>query len=63
MPLDLAQIAARIEDLAAKLKAEEKGRVERLQQALQLLQSVDIKPLKDKIAASNTTWLVAGLTT
>jgi len=63
MPLDLAQIAARIEGLAAKLKAEEKERTQRLEHALQLLQAVDIEPLKDKIAASNTTWLVAGLTT
>jgi GNAT superfamily N-acetyltransferase len=62
MPLDLAQVAARIEDLAAKLKAEEKERTQRLEHALQLLQAVDIEPLKDKIAASNTTWLVAGLT-
>ncbi len=62
MPLDLAQVAARIEDLAAKLKAEEKGRLERLEHALQLLQCVDIEHLKDRIAGSKTTWLVAGLT-
>ncbi len=62
MPLDLAQVAAQIEGLAAKLKAEERGRVERLEHALRLLHSVDADSLKEKISASNTTWLVAGLT-
>ncbi len=62
MPLDMAKVAARIEGLTAKIGAEEKQRGMLLRYSLQLLQSVDIEPLKDKIAASNTTWLVAGLT-
>jgi len=62
MPLDLAQVAAQIEGLAAKLKAEEKGRAERLDRALGLLHSVDADSLREKISASTTTWLVAGLT-
>ena len=61
MPLDLSQIAAQIEGLAARLKAEEKQRGERLERALQLLQTADVDPLKRKIALSKTTWPVAGL--
>ena len=62
MPLNLSQVAAQIEGLAAKLKAEEKERGERLGCALQLLHTADIDSLKRKIALSRTTWLVAGLT-
>ena len=62
MPLDLAQVAAQIEGLTAKLKAEEKGRAERLERALGLLHSVDADSLMEKVSASTTTWLVAGLT-
>jgi len=61
MPLDLSQVAVQIEGLAAKLKAEEKERGERLERALKLLQTADFEPLKRKIATSKTTWLVAGL--
>jgi len=62
MPLDLSQVAAQIEGLAARLKVEEKEKGERLGRALQLLQTTDVEPLKRKIAASKTTWLVASLT-
>ena len=62
MPLDLSQVAAQIEGLAAKLKTEEKERGERLERALQLLHAADVDPLKRKLAASKTSWLVAGLT-
>lgn len=62
MPLDLAQVAAQIEGLAARLRAEEVSRAERVERALHLLRSVDVGALKDKIDASNTTWLVARLT-
>jgi len=62
MPLDLSQVAAQIEGLAAKLRAEEKQRAERLERAPQLLRAADIDSLKRKIASSRTTWLVAGLT-
>ncbi len=62
MPLDLSQVAAQIEGLAAKLRVEEKERGERLERALKLLQAADASSLKRKIASSKTTWLVAGLT-
>jgi len=62
MPLDLSQVAAQIEGLAAKLKAEEKERAERLERAPKLLRATDVDSLKRKIASSKTTWLVAGLT-
>ncbi|MDY6916689.1 MAG: hypothetical protein SVP26_01895, partial [Chloroflexota bacterium] len=56
MPLDLAQVAAQIEGLAARLRAEEKSRAERITGALRLLESVDAGSLKEKIDASTTTW-------
>jgi hypothetical protein len=62
MPLDLSQVAAQIEGLAAKLRADEKERAQRLERALQLLHAADVDSLKRKIASSKTTWLVAGLT-
>ncbi len=62
MPLDLSQVAAQIEGLAAKLRVEEKERGERLERTLELLQAADVSSLKCKIASSKTTWLVAGLT-
>ncbi|MDY6917119.1 MAG: DNA double-strand break repair nuclease NurA, partial [Chloroflexota bacterium] len=46
----------------ARLRAEEKSRAERITGALRLLESVDAGSLKEKIDASTTTWLVAGLT-
>ncbi len=61
MPLDLSQVAAQIEGLAAKLKSEEKERGERLERALELLHAADVASLKRKIASSKTSWLVAGL--
>ncbi|MBE0415845.1 MAG: DNA double-strand break repair nuclease NurA [Dehalococcoidia bacterium] len=62
MPLDLSQVAAQIESLAKKLKADEEERAERLERALRLLRGADIDSLKRKIVSSKTTWLVAGLT-
>jgi len=63
MPLDLAQVMSQIKGLAARLKAGQKEREEHLELALEILrsQATDIQPLKSKIAASKTTWLVAGL--
>ena len=61
MPLDLSQVAAQIEGLAAKLKSEEKERGERLERALELLHAADVASLKRKVASSKTSWLVAGL--
>jgi len=61
MPLDLAQVVSQIKGLAARLKAGERERGERLERALTLLSTADIEPLRSKTAASKTTWLVAGL--
>jgi len=61
MPLDLSQVAAQIEGLAAKLKSEEKERGERLERALALLHAADVASLKRKVASSKTSWLVAEL--
>ena len=61
MPLDLAQVLAQIKGLAARLKEGEKEREEHLELALKMLSSAEIEPLKRKIVASKTTWLVAGL--
>ena len=61
MPLDLAQVVSQIKGLAARLKAGERERRERLERALTLPSTTDIEPLRSKTAASKTTWLVAGL--
>ncbi|MFQ5925626.1 MAG: hypothetical protein ACE5IE_06490, partial [Dehalococcoidia bacterium] len=61
MPLDLAQVLAQIKGLAARLKEGEKGREEHLELALKTLSSAEIESLREKIVASKTTWLVAGL--
>ena len=63
MPLDLNQIAAQVESVAAQLKLEEKDRAERLKRALDTLgaQEPALDVLKAKSLRSKTTWLVAGL--
>ena len=63
MPLDLAQVVSQIKGLVARLKAGQKDKEEHLELALETLRSnaADIQPLKSKISASKTTWLVAGL--
>ncbi len=63
MPLDLAQVVSQIKGLVARLKAGQRDREQHLELALETLrsQAADIQPLKSKIAASKTTWLVAGL--
>lgn len=63
MPLDLSQIAVQVENMAAELKMDEKGRGERLDHALDTLraQESNLDALKAKINRSKTTWLVAGL--
>ena len=64
MPLDLAQVVSQIKGLAARLKAGQREREQHLELALGTLrsQAADIPSLRGKIAASKTTWLVAGLT-
>ena len=63
MSLDLAQVVAQIEDLAAGLKVRERERRARLDYALGILQSpaVELDELRQRIETSKTTWLVAGL--
>lgn len=63
MSLDLAQVVAQIEDLAAGLKVRERERRARLDYALEILQSpaVELDELRQRIETSKTTWLVAGL--
>ena len=63
MSLDLNKLASQVEGMIAQLKAGSKERQEHLQNALSVLCSrdTDLENLKRKIAASKTTWLVAGL--
>ena len=64
MSLDLNQVAAQIDGMAASLKAEEENWKRCLSRALEILQlqAADVDSLRRKIEASNTTWLVAGVT-
>ena len=64
MSLDLNKVAARIEGMAASLKTEQKGKEARLSHALGLLhaKSGEVDSLRNRIAGSKTTWLVAGVT-
>ncbi len=63
MSLDLVKVAPQVEGMVARLKDGSKERQEHLQHALSVLcgQDTDLENLKRKIAASKTTWLVAGL--
>jgi len=61
--LDLTKVALQVEGMIARLKAGSEERREHLQNALSVLheRDDDLENLKRKIAASKTTWLVAGL--
>ena len=61
--LDLTKVASQVEGMVARLKAGSEERREHLQNALSVLcdRDIDLENLKKKIAASKTTWLVAGL--
>ncbi len=63
MSLDLTKVAAQVEGMVARLKAEAAERRQRLLQALDILRNppADLDTLKRKIQLSKTTWLVAGL--
>jgi len=63
MSLDLTQLVAQVEDLAASLKTREGERRARLVFALETLQSpaAELNHLARKIETSKATWLVAGL--
>ena len=61
MSLDVVQVAGQIEEIAGELKASQEARKEQIQFALNTLRSpaTELTSLKEKIAASSTTWLVA----
>ncbi len=63
MSLDLTKVASQVDGMVARLKAGSEARQNRLQQAVDVLhrQADDLEHLTRKIAASKTTWLVAGL--
>ena len=62
MALDLSKIVSQVVAMAARLKADNRQRQERLENALLVLgRQDDIERLREKINASRTTWLVAGL--
>jgi hypothetical protein len=63
LSLDLSKIAAQVEAMAARLKAGIEQRQRQLQQALDILgsEATDLDELKEKIARSRTTWLVADI--
>jgi len=61
MSLDLAKIASQVSGMVARLKAGRDKEKKRLQSALDTLRNADFDKLARKIAASNTTWLVAGI--
>ena len=64
MSLDLTGVAPQVGDMVAKFKAGRDERQQRLDEAISLLHKQDsqLDELKGKLAASRTTWLVAGLT-
>ena len=63
MSLDLTKVVAQVGGMVARLKAGVEERRKRLEQALAVLhgQASNLDYLAKKIAASRTTWLVAGL--
>ncbi|MBI4267301.1 MAG: DNA double-strand break repair nuclease NurA, partial [Chloroflexi bacterium] len=63
MSLDLVKVAAQVWGMVTRLKADGERRQKQLSHALNILhqQSANLDALRKKIAASKTTWLVAGL--
>ncbi|HEX77901.1 MAG TPA: DNA double-strand break repair nuclease NurA [Dehalococcoidia bacterium] len=63
MPLDFTLVAAQVEGMVDRLGRERAQQAQRLAFARETLaqQAQSLPSLKQKIAASNTTWLVAGL--
>ena len=63
MSLDLTKVASQVVGMVARLRAGSEERRERLNYALDVLcsRATELDSLKKKIAASKTTWLVAGL--
>lgn len=63
MSLDFTKVALQVAGMATRLRASGEDRSRRLTNALGVLhaRSAEVERLKRKIAASKTTWLVAGL--
>ncbi|HEY32719.1 MAG TPA: DNA double-strand break repair nuclease NurA [Dehalococcoidia bacterium] len=62
MALDLSKIVTQVAAMVARLRADSRERQEHLEYALKVLKlQDDIERLREKIGASRTTWLVAGL--
>ena len=61
MSLDLNKVAEQIGAMVSDLVAGRREKQVRLEQAMGLLNSVDLNILKKKVANSRTTWLVAGI--
>ena len=62
MALDLSKIVSQVAAMVARLRADSREKQERLEYALAVLNRQDnIEGLQEKISASRTTWLVAGL--
>jgi len=63
MSLDLSKVISQVGSMVARLKDTREERQKHLQRALDTLgdEAIDLDDLKRKIAASKTTWLVAGL--
>jgi hypothetical protein len=62
MALDLSKIVSQVTAMATRLRADSRQKQERLEHALTVLgRQDDIERLREKINASRTTWLVAGL--
>jgi hypothetical protein len=63
MSLDLSKVAGQVVGMLLRLKGAREERQQRLRYALDIAgnEAIDLNDLKRKIAASKTTWLVAGL--
>ena len=64
MSLDLSKVAPQIGEMVGKMRSGLEERQKRLRIALDVMaeQQASLEPLKKKIEASKTSWLVAGLT-
>jgi hypothetical protein len=62
MALDLSKIVSQVTDMVARLRTGNRQRQEHLDYAVAVLnRQDDIERLREKISASRTTWLVAGI--
>ena len=61
MSLDLTKVAPQVTNMVTQLRNRTRERQEQLDRSLNILKSIEFEKLKRKVAASHTTWLVAGL--